>query len=123
MNGYIQIDMNGTPVGLKFAYPAIKGFIEACVAKPGVYDDESESGVTFEGIAKLIQQGYVNNCIIKEVEPSITYEQFYTWMEEANETDEGRATLSQIMQIFADSYITKRIIKAAEEKKSQLKTA
>lgn len=117
MNGYISIEIDGQPVGLKFAYPAIKGFIEASFNKPGIYTDGTEAGnLTLEGIAKLMQQGYINNCIIKEVEPTLTYEAFYNWMEEANETEEGRAKMGEVLKIFADSYTTKRMVESVQKK-------
>jgi hypothetical protein len=118
MNGYIQIELAGAPVGLKFAYPAIKWFMEATVKNRDAYFVETENGETMTdyGMAKLVHCAYKNNCLLKEVEPVITFEQFTEWV--TAQIEAGGETLANVLTAYADSAISKKVVTYAEEKKS-----
>lgn len=119
MNGYTQIEINGQTVGLKFAFPAIRWFMEESVTKSDLYFiDGDNGGFTVEGLAKLVQCSYKNNCLLKEVEPSLTYEDFYNWVEQAQQTEEGKAELIRVSEVYAQSTVMKKIIEG--QKKSQM---
>lgn len=123
MTGYTTIQINGQTVGLKFAYPAIKWFTEQCL-KPGVAEmffvqseKPEEGGFTIEGLSKIIECSYKNNCLIKEVEPTLKFEDFYNYVEISQETPEGLAELTRVTQVYAESSVMKRLIET--QKKSQ----
>jgi hypothetical protein len=117
-NGYIQITIDGNSVGLKFGYPAIKWFTEASLKQADIYFVQAEGGgFTVEGLAKLIECSYKNNCFIKETDPLIPYERFFNFVEQSMETEEGRAQLVKITEVYAESSVMKRLID--EQKKSQ----
>lgn len=120
MNGYISFDLDGSVTGLKFAYPAIRMFAEAMEGKSQFY--YSDGTMTVEGIAKFIECGYKNNCLIKEVEPELKYEHFYNWVEGAISDPAKVEVIGQIMQCYADTQYAKMIVDAvdAEEKKSSI---
>ena len=85
MNGAIKITIDGNVIGLKFAYPAIRMFLDEMAAKSKFYYSQSDGGdpmMTVEGIAKFIQCGYKNDCMIKEVDEVFNYEFFYNWVEQ-----------------------------------------
>jgi hypothetical protein len=119
MNGYIQFSLDGKKVGIKFAYPAMRMFFEAMQEKEQFYFVQGEvSSMTIEGLAKLIECGYKNNCLIKEFEPEITYEQFFNWVESAIDDPEKSEAISLIEKCYADSIYAKKIQEIAEEKKN-----
>lgn len=127
MNGYITITVEGSLTGLKFAYPAIRLFLEAMADKGQFYYTENDNGevssMTLEGLAKLIQCGYINNCMIKEVEPDLKYEHFYNWVEKS-ETDESvKQAIQDVLTCYAETQYAKRIEKAAAELEKKNLTA
>ena len=123
MNGYTTITLNGQQVGIKFAYPAIKWFTEESIKKNDLFfvqgeNGEDSSGFTVEGFAKLIQCSYKNNCLLKEVEPVFTYEDFYNYVEASQDTEQGQIELTRIAESYAESSVMKKIIEG--QKKSQV---
>lgn len=118
MNGYTQIEINGQQVGLKFAYPAIKWFMEAAAGSDLYFIEGDSGGFTVEGLAKLIQCSYKNNCLLKEVEPVLTYEDFFNWVEQGQETETGQADLIRVTDVYAQSTVMKKLIDS--QKKSQV---
>lgn len=118
MNGKTTIQINGQAVGLLFAYPAIKWFTEATLQDGGMYFTPGE-GATFtvEGLAKLIQCSYRNHCFIKEVEPVLTYEDFYEFVCERQDDEDGQKELLRITEVYATATVMKKLVDA--QKKSQ----
>lgn len=117
MNGATTIQINGQTVGLKFAYPAIKWFTEESATNDLFFVPGETGGFTVEGLAKLIQCSYKNHCLIKEVEPSLKYEDFYNYVESNQDTDEGQKELIRITEIYASSSVIKKLIDAKDDKK------
>lgn len=120
----ITIQVDGKDVGLRFDYPAIKWFIKAGVAVAELTGEKDTYWVldakgdptgdmTAEGLAKLIECGYRNDCLIKEVKPSIPYESFIDFVGTAD-----KSVLVDIMNCYADSSVLKKPI--AEEEKKRL---
>jgi hypothetical protein len=116
MNGYINININGQTVGIKFGYLAIKEFSLAAEKKKAVYYDKSknEKGedveqLSFLGIAKLIHAGYKNNCELKEVDPTLTLEDFNEWVEGAISNEETQKQLTETLTVFAQSQYVKTL--------------
>lgn len=111
MNGYTTISINGSPVGIKFGYLAIKDFSLAAEKKRDVYYDNlnGEQQLSFIGIAKLIQCGYKNNCELKEIEPVLTLEDFNSWVEEGISDTERATQLAEVLRVFAESQYVKAL--------------
>lgn len=119
MNGQTQIQINGQPVGLKFAYPAIKWFTESTVIDNGIFFTPGEQGFfTVEGLAKLIECSYRNYCLIKEVVPELKYEDFYNYVEQNQDTEEGQKELLRITEVYAEASVMKKLING--QKKSEI---
>lgn len=134
-NGYIQINLNGDMIGLKFALPGIRMWGEAMIGKADFYtvSDNSDPAnpkieVTIEGLAKFIECGYINNCMIKETEPLFKYEHFYEWVEKSITDPEVAKQIEEVMRCYQDSiYFVEATkangeVKGEEEKKSLIGT-
>jgi len=109
-NGYTTINLDGDVIGLKFAYPAIRMWGEAMIGKADFYQivDNSDPNnpkisVTIEGLAKFIECGYINNCMIKEVEPLFKYENFFNWVEKSINDEEVTAQIMDVMKCYQES--------------------
>lgn len=125
MNGYTTIQIGEKTVGLKFAWLAMKWFNEASKGKVDVYFAETviqgkkTETYTSIGLSKLIQCAYRNNNEIKEVKDELTFADFYNWVEEKTETDEGIAELGRIVTVYSESNFSKKLV-AEMEKKSKM---
>jgi hypothetical protein len=114
---YIQIEMNGQKVGLKFAFPQAKEFAIALAENADLYF-EGENITTF-GIAKLLQTAYKNNCLVKEIKPTFTLEDFTDFIDESS--DEWRETvLLDILTMWQDSKYTKLWVEALKKKTAEI---
>lgn len=123
MNGYTTINLNGVQTGLKFAFPAMRMFAEALEKKPDLYIlDGEKADFTLEGLAKFIQCGYVNNCIIKEVEPSLTYEDFFNYAEGAQTSETRAQEIAKVFECYGQTIYAKKLAELGEEKKSVIGT-
>lgn len=129
MDGYIQILINETPVGLKFAFPSVKWFAEAIqkAETDGMeayftktVDDKGETidTLTDYGLAKLMQCAYRNNCLLKEVKAELNFEHFVNWVGEHN-NDEGSAEMLEVLKVYSESSVRKTIKQDSEKKSPQ----
>jgi hypothetical protein len=121
MKGYINITMNGNSVGLKFAYRAFVLVSQAIESKPDVFlakDKEAAIGdFSIEGVAKIIQSGYINNCIVKEVEPGISFEDFVAYVEDCLADEKKAEELVSAYKCFVESNYVQKALEQQEEKK------
>lgn len=118
MNGKTTIQINGQTVGLRFSYQAIKWFFEASVNNSEFFFTGGDKpDFTVEGLSKVMQCAYRYDCHLKEIEPSLTFEDFYDYVESSQETEEGQKELLRIVEVYAESSIIKKLIDS--QKKSQ----
>jgi hypothetical protein len=126
MNGYIQIKIKDEVIGLKFAFPSVKWFAEAMQKavdeKLEAYFVESidekgdaQSTLTDYGLAKLMQCAYRNNCLLKEEKPVLLFADFVEWVNDHN-TEEGGVEMGEVLKVYAESSVNKKIIENAEKK-------
>lgn len=121
MNGKTTIKIEGQEVPLRFAFPCIELFAEACATKKHMFTPGEDANFTTEGFGKLLHCAYLNACEIKEIEPEYDNEAFYDWVSEQQETENGRKVMSEILTIYANSSIMKKIIERnAEQEKKRL---
>lgn len=122
MDGYIKILVAGQEVGLKFGYPAIRWFSEESELNKSAFFMPGESfDFSVEGFAKLMQCGYRNHCLIKEVDPELKYQDFVEWVEVENETEDKQA-MKDVLKAYTDSSVMKKAIEAVEKKKQEEET-
>jgi hypothetical protein len=83
VNGYVRISINGSECGLKFGHLAHKSFWEVAESRWNVYSGTKETLFSQYGWAKYFHCAYVNNCVLKEIDPVFSYEDFVEWVEAA----------------------------------------
>lgn len=113
MNGYIQIDFNGHPIGLKFGYNSVKWFAFDCDKYYSEYFETvgEVTQMTAAGLASLLHSAYRNNQLLKKEPETIEMMDFYDWVVEKNLTPEGQELLKRIDEVYADSREVKLFIK------------
>lgn len=113
-NGYISITINEQAVGLRFGMPAIKRIAEKVRFKEGEEYTEAD-------FAQFMYAGYLNNCLVKEMEPTLSYEDFYNFAEEAIYTKKDVESISKVIVCFNESRVMKAAIGESEKKSSTAK--
>jgi len=117
-NGYCSVTINGKDVGLKFGMPANRMFFEKMALKPEILSGDTVNEV---GICHLIYAGYVNNCLVKDIEPELTFGFFMEWVEEAL-VDEGvKGKLQEVSNCYSESKFTQKCIEEINNKTEDLK--
>jgi hypothetical protein len=75
---------------------------------------EDTRQLSFIGIAKIIHCGYRNNCELKEVEATLTLDDFNTWVESSLSDEEIRKQLTDALEVFASSQYVKALADMAK---------
>lgn len=102
---YATIDLNGTAVGLKFGYQAIKWFTldSEKYEEEYVITIDEKSQLTALGFADLLHCAYRNNMLLKKQDPVIELGEFYDWVVDKNSTPEGQQELKRLDTICEES--------------------
>lgn len=111
------IEVNGQRTGLYFGYDAFKDLISS-----GIEDIKYLNIQDISGYAKLLEVSHHNWCLLEKVKPSLSYKDFYLWVESKVNEDE-KTELESLINIWADCTSTKKSLEklnaqAEEQKKS-----
>lgn len=98
---YTTFELKGEKIGLKFGmasfrYLANTKFLDA------------NDTITEIGIAKILYSGYYNNCIIKDVEPKYTLEDFVDYIELNLKNDAFMIEIQKIIELWGQNDIIKQ---------------
>lgn len=115
---YIQIEINGQKVGLKFGYPQAKEFAIALAENVDLYFEGEE--ITAFGLAKLFQTAYKNDCLVKEVKPVLTLEHFTDWVDTVSENETAQTQMLDALNIWQESKYTKLWIDNIKKKTQEI---
>jgi hypothetical protein len=118
-NGKISINTGTDIISLRFAYPAVRWFLEAMQDKGDFFYTEDQAGkvsaMTVEGIAKLIHCGYKNDCLVKEIPELFSYEYFFDWCEKAQEDESVKKQIEDVLTCYAGTSYAKKVKEMADE--------
>jgi hypothetical protein len=125
MNGYININLNGRNVGLKFGYQSVKWFTLDSERFQDEYFEKDEQGkptsMTTLGFADLLHCAYRNNQLLKKEQENISLDEFYNWVFEQSQTDEGNGVLLEIDRVCNESKEVQIFRKKVEQVTEDLK--
>lgn len=107
MNGLAQITVDGQQVVLKFGLPALRRIYEKM--KEHRLVDEAEQYNEL-GLCHILYAGYVNACAMKDKPATIPFEEFYNYVEGADDEAVKEEIISAI-RIFEDSKYVKDLHK------------
>lgn len=113
---YTQITINGKLVGLKFGMYCTQLFYEVIESgkKVMIGDTVNELGITY-----LLWFGYLNNCEVKQVDPSLTFEDFYNVVEESAS---GNEEITKALDCWSNSQPVQKAVEEAKKKSSGKKS-
>jgi hypothetical protein len=69
------------------------------------------------GIAHILYSGYFNNCLVKDVEPSLTFEDFVDFIEQTLMKKESIEPITNAIKVWADNDLIKQTQIVDEPKK------
>lgn len=104
-----HITIGGAQVGLYFGYPCFNSYTTACFENA-----EFASLQDGAGVAKLFQCAYINHCLLKEVKPVLTYEDFYMWVE-AMINGDTKEVIEDLLNTWAECTTTKKSLERIKE--------
>jgi hypothetical protein len=110
---YAQITINEQKVGLKFGMTATRMFFEKMEHKVLMMGQTlNELGITY-----LLWYGYLNNCEVKQVDPTLTFEDFYDLVDSSQD---GNEEISKALDVWAETQPVKKAVEAVEAKKKSI---
>jgi len=98
---YTQIEINGEKVGLKFGMASFRYLANSKFVGDSQELDEISIG-------KILYSGYYNNCIIKDVEPSLTLENFVDYIESNTSNEDFIQEIKRVISIWGENEIIKK---------------
>ena len=112
---YCTLTINGQKVGLKFGMASFRylsdgKFVEG---KSFVKDELTEIGV-----AHILYSGYFNNCLVKDVEPSLTFADFVDYIESLLISKGDLSEMNNAISIWSSNELIKQTQSTETKKKT-----
>lgn len=114
MKNYTTIEINGRAVGLKFGLPAVRQIFEKTL-KQKLEEEDGNYGPY--GMAQVLFAGYENNCLVKEIQGDLTFEDFSDFVDQQY-VDKSLAKIIDAISVFTNSTIVKGMVES--QKKSMI---
>jgi hypothetical protein len=111
---YCTITINGQKVGLKFGMASFRYLSDGKLVEGKSFVNNELNEV---GIAHILYSGYFNNCLVKDVEPSLTFEDFVDFIERTLMNKESIEPITNAIKVWADNDLIKQTQVDNEPKK------
>lgn len=112
-SGICTITLKDKKQKIRFGIPACRNISEMLLSDiQGTYYLDGK--LSELGIAKLLYFGYVNECLVAEVDQEYTYETFVEFVEDC-ELSGNLYDVKLVAETWAESRITKKILKDLSE--------
>ena len=112
---YCTLTINDQKVGLKFGMASFRylsdgKFVEG---KSFVNDELTEIGV-----AHILYSGYFNNCLVKDVEPSLTFADFVDYIEGLLMSKGDLSEMNNAISVWSSNELIKQTQSTETKKKT-----
>lgn len=95
---YTTINIENEKVGLKFGMYSAR-YLSSKLINGFCFEGES---ITEIGIAHVIYAGYLNNCAIKDIQPTLTFERVVDFVEESSKDADKVAALTSVIEVWTN---------------------
>lgn len=112
---YTTLTINGEKIGLKFGMASFRYLSEGRFKEGKSFAHDQ---LTEIGIAHIIYSGYMNNCLVKEIEETYNFEFFVDYLENNISNEKFLEEIKSIIDIWSKN----DFIKGQEEKPTKKKT-
>ena len=109
---YTTIQINDTNIGLKFGMHSARYLAEK-LQNPYCFQGDE---ITEIGIAHVLYAGYINNCAVKDIAPSLTFEGVVDFVESCIGDSDKAAALTNVIKVWSESQIVKTATEEAKKK-------
>lgn len=116
---YTTITINDQNIGLKFGMASFRYLSDKFV--DGVAYTGNELNEI--GIAHIVYSGYFNNCLVKGVEASLSFEYFVDYIEANLTNDQFLAELKNVIAVWSDNDFIKKTQEKVADKEPKKKTS
>jgi len=111
---YCTITINGEKIGLKFGMASFRYLSQNKFVEGKSFQNNE---LTEIGIAYILYSGYYNNTIVKDIEPTLTFENFVDYIEANLKNKEFIEEAKNAIQIWSQSDFIKNTQESEEPKK------
>jgi hypothetical protein len=111
---YCTITINDQKVGLKFGMASFRYLSDGKLVEGKSFNKNELNEI---GIAHILYSGYYNNCLIKDVEPSLTFNDFVDYVESLLIKKSGMDEVVNAIKVWADNDFIKQTQTSEEPKK------
>ena len=94
---YTTITINGEKIGLKFGMASFRYLAEKFDKKKSFVNQ----ALTEIEISHILYSGYYNNCLVKEVEPTLTFENFVDYIEMNMLNEEVLTNIKEAIELWS----------------------
>lgn len=112
---YTTITIEGNKIGLKFGMASFR-YIQGKFVDGISYENDQLNEI---GIAHVIYSGYYNNCIIKEQEPKLTFEDIVDFIEKNLKNEQVLEEIKNVIQVWSENDFIKSVDTSKEEPKKK----
>jgi hypothetical protein len=101
---YTTITINDTKIGLKFGMASFR-YLQSRFIEGIAFNDD---GLNEIGISHIIYSGYFNNCLIKDVDPSLSFGEIVDWIESNLKNEEALEEVKKVVNLWSESDFIKK---------------
>jgi len=110
---YTTITINDTKIGLKFGMASFR-YLQTRFVEGVAFNDD---GLNEIGISHIIYSGYYNNCLIKDVEPSLSFGEIVDWIESNLKNEATLEEIKKVVNLWSESDFIKKTQTQEQPKK------
>jgi hypothetical protein len=96
---YTTITINGETIGLKFGMASFR-YLQGKLVNGKTFTDNELNEI---GIAHILYSGYYNNCLIKEIDTKLAFEDFVDWIEQNISNNNTLEDVKRAMDIWSSN--------------------
>ena len=102
---YCTITIKDQKIGLKFGMASFRYLSDGKLVEGKSFVNNELNEV---GIAHILYSGYYNNCLVKDVEPTLTFENFVEHIEEILMSKGDLEEVTNAIKVWADNDFIKQ---------------
>lgn len=112
---YCTLTIDGKKIGLKFGMASFRYLSEGKLVEGKSFNGNEINEI---GISHILYSGYWNNCLVKDVDPEMTFEDFVNYVE--NSLVRNNDEIMHAMKIWSENDFIKSKQPEAETPKKRL---
>ena len=100
---YISIIINDKSIGLKFGMASFR-YIQKKIEQGKVFNGEDLNEIS---IAHILYSGYYNNCVVKDIDTDLTFENFVDFIENNLKEPSFMDKVAEVIKVWSESDLIK----------------